>query len=315
MVGNAPRLDARSWALLLTLSILWSASFVFIKIGASALSVVVIVFLRVGLAAAVLLIVIAARRSRLPSQPGILARYGFMGLFNNVLPGLLIVYATPKVGAGAASILNATAPIFALLIAHVSTADERITPAKLAGIALGIAGIVVMVGPRALAGLSGGTLAVGAMVLASFFYGIAAVIGRGFREIEPAVSAAAQLSASTVLLLPLILMADRPWTFHAPALAPLAAVVALALVSTALAYVLFFELIGRAGATNAILVTLLIPVSGLLLGWLLLGETVTWTEIAGMSLIAAGLAAIDGRVLARALQLLPARGGSSSEKA
>lgn len=294
-----PTLDARSWTLLIVLSVLWSISFVFMKVAEPEIPVLTLVLIRVGLAALVLHAVVLATRRAYPRDPAILIRYGWMGFFNNIVPGALIIRATAEIGAGAASILNATAPIFALILAHVMTTDEKITPAKLSGILLGLAGVVAMTGPQALAGISGESLAVLAMLVATFCYGLSALIGRGFGGIDPIVSATCQLTAASLMLLPFALAIDRPWTVPMPSATALSAAIAFALFSTALAYVLFFQLIARAGATNTILVTLLIPVSGVFLAWLLLGEMMDWGEAAGMVLIGLGLAVIDGRILGR----------------
>ena len=292
-----PKLDARSWALLLILSVLWSVSFIFMKVAEPEIPVLTLVLIRVGLAALALHAIVLASGRAYPRDPAILVRYGWMGFFNNIVPGALIVQATAEIGAGAASILNATAPIFALLLAHVMTADEKITRAKLCGIVLGLAGVMAMTGPQALTGLSGETLAVLAMLVATFCYGLSALIGRSFQGIDPIVSATCQLTAASLMLLPFALAIDRPWTVPMPGATALGAALALAILSTAVAYVLFFHLIARAGATNTILVTLLIPVSGVILAWLLLGEVLAWGEAAGMALIGFGLAVIDGRVL------------------
>ena len=179
-----PTLDGRSWALLLALALLWSVSFIFIKVAAAEIPVLTLVLVRVGARGA------GAARRRARAAGGairrgraMLARYAVMGLINNVLPFALIVYATARIGAGAASILNATAPIFALLVAHVVTADEKITPAKLVGILLGVGGVAAMAGPQALAGLTGDLLR-GRRDARSprFFYGVSAIFGRGFQR-------------------------------------------------------------------------------------------------------------------------------------
>ena len=190
-------------------------------------------------------------------------------------------------------------PIFALLVAHFATADEKVTPGKLVGILLGIGGVVAMVGPQAITGLAGDVTATAAMLLASFFYGVAVIFGRSFRSIDATVSASCQLGASTLLLLPVALIVDQPWTLPMPGAAALISTIGLALLSTALGYVLYFALILRAGGTNAILVTLLIPVGGVFLAWMLLGEALSPGEAAGMLLICLGLVVIDGRALQR----------------
>jgi drug/metabolite transporter (DMT)-like permease len=299
MRNQAPRLDGHGWALLLALAVLWSVSFVFIKVAAADVPVLTLVLTRVGLAALALHAVILASGRSYPSRASIFGRYAAMGLMNNIVPFALIVYATTEIGAGAASILNATAPIFTLLVAHFVTADEKVTPAKLLGVLLGIGGVAAIAGPQAMAGLTGDLLAVAAMLVACFFYGISAIYGRGFSGIDPTVSAACQLTASTVILLPVALVVDRPWTVPTPGAAALAALLALALLSTAVAYVIYYALIRRAGATNTILVTLLIPVGGVFSAWAVLGEALTVEEAAGMLLIGLGLVVIDGRVLRR----------------
>jgi drug/metabolite transporter (DMT)-like permease len=228
-----------------------------------------------------------------------LARFALMGLMNTFVPFVLIVYATERLGAGTASILNATAPIFAVLVAHVATTDETITAAKLGGILLGIAGVAAMAGPQAAAGLTQNALAVLAMLVACFFYGLSAVYGRGFAGIDPIMAATCQLTGSALLLAPLALIADRPWNLPLPSATAAFAIAALALASTALAYVIFFALIQRAGATNTILVTLLIPIGTVFLAWTFLGEALTTGEAAGMLLIGLGLVLIDGRLLRR----------------
>ena len=155
MTIAALRLDGRGWALLAALSVLWGVSFVFIKVAATEVPNFTLVFLRVGLAALVLLAVTLARGHAFPVRPALYGEYLLMGFINNLVPFTLIVYGTVRLGAGSASILNATTPIFALLVAHVATADEKITPAKLLGILLGLGGVAAMAGPQAVAGLTG----------------------------------------------------------------------------------------------------------------------------------------------------------------
>jgi drug/metabolite transporter (DMT)-like permease len=299
MVTGEPRLDGRSWALLLALAILWSLSFIFIKVAGEEIPVFTLVLVRVGIAALALHVFVLATGRQYPGDLRMLLRYGVMGVLNNVLPFALIVYATVSLGAGAASILNATSPIFALLVAHVATDNEKVTPAKLIGILLGLVGVAAMVGPDAIAGVQTELVAAAAMLLASFFYGVAAVFGRSFRAVDATVSATSQLTASTLILLPIALIVDRPWSLPLPSTTVISSALALAILSTSVAYVIFYELIRRAGATNTILVTLLIPVGGMFLGWALLSEPFTPAEAAGMLLIGLGLAVIDGRLFRR----------------
>lgn len=298
-------LDGTVWTLLIALSLLWGASFIFIKIAAAEIPVFTLVLARVALAALALNAVIFASGRSYPAGSWLYGRYALMGLLNNALPFILIVWATPRVGAGAASILNATTPIFALILAHMLTADEKITAGKSSGIVLGFAGVAVMIGPKALGGVSTQSVAALAVLAGSFCYGLSAVVGRGFSGIDPVVSAACQLTASTLILAPLAIVVETPWHLAMPGMPAILATLGFALLSTALAYILFYRIIARAGGTNVMLVTLLIPVSAVALGVAFLGESMTPGDVAGMALISAGLLIIDGRVV-RALLGTPA---------
>jgi len=221
-----------------------------------------------------------------------------MGLLNNAIPFTLFVVAQSTIGSGLAAILNATTPIFGVVVAHLVTRDERLTPSRMAGVLLGVAGVAVMVGPSALGGLGRDLGAQLACLGAAVSYACAGVYGRRFPRLglAPAATAAGQLSASTLLILPLALLIDRPWMLPVPGPTVFAAVLGLALASTAFAYVLYFRILALAGATNLLLVTFLIPVSAILLGVVGLGEVLLPRQVAGMALIGCGLAAIDGRL-------------------
>jgi drug/metabolite transporter (DMT)-like permease len=231
-----------------------------------------------------------------------LAAFG-MGFLNNIVPFSLIFHGQTQIGAGLASILNATTPLFTALVAHALTADEKLTPTKITGLMLGFAGVVVLLGPKVTAGLDASLIAMAACLGAALSYGFAAVFGRRFRRlgVTPMQGAFGQLTASSLLMVPVAALADRFWTLPVPSLTVIAAVLALAIVSTGFAYLIYFRLIANAGATNAALVTLLIPVSAVLLGMAVLGETVTAAQIAGMGLIGLGLLVLDGRAV-RALR-------------
>ena len=298
MATPNPRMDATAWAELLFLSVLWGASFLFIKVAVAEIPVFTLVLVRVALAALLLHGVIALSGRAYPPPGPIYGRYALMGLVNNAIPFTLIVVATARIGAGAASILNAAAPIFTLLVAHVLTHDEKRTAQKTLGVLVGLLGVVAMVGLTALEGLGGEAAAALAMLAATLSYGFSAVVGKSFRGIDPVISAACQLTASSIMLAPLAALLERPWTLPLPSLPTMAAALAFAVVSTALAYVLFFRLLVRAGGTNPMLVTLLIPVSGVALGALALGERFDAGEAAGMALIGAGLIILDGRAAA-----------------
>jgi len=306
-----PVMGRTEWVLLVVLSLLWGATFFFAEIALTALSPFVLVTLRVGLAAAALLIVVYAAGHRMPARPGPWLAFLVMGALNNVLPFSLIFWGQTHITGGLASILNATTPLFTVVFAHLLTRDEKLTSLRLGGVVLGIAGVAVMIGPAALSGLGGNALvligAQAAVLAAAASYALAGIFGRRFRGLPPLVVAAGQTTASTVLMAPAVIAAQGIGAFVVPAGGVLAAVVALALVSTALAYVLYFRILAAAGATNLLLVTFLIPVSAIVLGAVFLAERLTLGQAAGMALIALGLAAIDGRLWTRMRRLAPVR--------
>lgn len=291
------RMGRADWLLLIALSVLWGGSFLFVGLAVAELPTLSIVAARVGLAALALWAVVLLLRRPLPRQPGIWLAFLGMGLLNNAIPFGLMVWGQQTIAAGLAALLNATTPLFTVLVAGALLADERLTPARLAGVATGFAGVAVMVGPDALAGVSGDLLAQGAVLAGALSYACAGVFGRRFRRmgVDPLVTAAGQVAASSLLILPAALLRDRPWALPVPSATVVAALAGLALLSTALAYVIYFRLLARVGATNLLLVTFLIPVSATMLGVLVLGERPGWGQAAGAVLIACGLAAIDGR--------------------
>lgn len=294
------RMQPIDWLSLLALSLLWGGAFFFSKIAVGALPPLVVVLGRVVLAAACLWLVMLATGTRIPAQPRMLLGLLLLGLINNIVPFGLIFWAQTHIASGLASILNATTPLFTAVLAHLLTGDDRLTPARLAGIGLGVAGVAVLLGPQALGGLvgEGALLAQLACLGAALSYGFAGIWGRRVRGLPPLAMATGQVTASSLLLLPVVLLVEAPWSLPMPGLAPLGALLGLGTISTALAYVLFFRVLARAGATNVSLVTLLIPVSAVLLGTAFLGERLEMREIAGMALIGLGLLALDGRVWA-----------------
>jgi drug/metabolite transporter (DMT)-like permease len=222
-----------------------------------------------------------------------------LGLINNAIPHTLIFFGQTHIGAGLASILNATTPIWTVIIAHFATSDEKLTGVKIVGTLTGLAGTILLFSPHIAAKVDVPLWALLLPVGAAISYGFAAIFARRFRGIPAPVTAAGQLTASTIIILPLSMLVDQPWTLPFPPLNAVAAVLALAIISTAFAYILFFRLIAMAGATNASLVTLLVPPSAILLGILFLGEHLGAAEWAGMLVIGAGLVILDGRVFAK----------------
>ncbi len=295
-----PRMSPMDWMLLIALSIVWGGSFLFIGIAVKELPPFTIVLLRVALAAATLHLVLRATGIRIPWDGQSCRAFFGMGLLNNAIPFSLIVWGQTHIASGLASILNATTPIFMVIVAHVLTTDERMTKGRIAGVLLGLLGVVVLIGPQALGGLGQDVIAQIAVLGAALSYAFAGIFGRRFKRmgVPPLATATGQVSASTLILLPVALLVDRPWTLVMPGIGTTGAVIALALVSTALAYVMFFRILASAGAVNLSLVTFLIPVSAILLGSVILREALHVTDLLGMALIGCGLVAIDGRVTA-----------------
>ncbi|MFB9951766.1 DMT family transporter [Rhizobium puerariae] len=298
MTGAAsPRPSNTAWALILLLGLIWGGSFFFARIAVLEVPPFTLVFLRLLLAALALHIYIRGRFGLYEALAAHWRSFLVMGLVNNALPHTLIFFGQTQIGAGLASILNATTPIWTVLIANRWTTDEKLTSTKLAGCLAGLAGTAVLIGPGVAATASVPLWALVLPVLAAISYGVAGTYGKRFRGLPAPVSATGQLTASSLIMLPVSLIADQPWTLPAPTAHAVLAILALALLSTAFAYLLFFRILGMAGATNASLVTLVVPPSAILLGALFLGERLEGTDLIGMLLIGFGLALLDGRLL------------------
>src|SRR5262252_375545 len=288
-------MGATDWLLLLTLGALWGGSYFFGKVALTQLRPFSVAAGRLGLAAVVLHVVVRITRPGLPRAWRAWRAFWVMGLLNNVVPMSLILWGQTRIGSGLAAILNASTPLFTVLLAHVFTRDERLTVPKAGGVLFGLAGVAVMIGPDALGGLHRGVLAQVAMLGAAVSYAFAGIFGRRFADSPPLVTATGQVTASSLTLLSLSLVVDQPWRLPVPGARTWAAVGALAVLSTALAYVIYFHILATSGASNLLLVTLLMPVNAALLGVVVLGEHIELRHLAGMALIAAGLVVIDGR--------------------
>jgi drug/metabolite transporter (DMT)-like permease len=283
------------WLLLVALSVLWGGSFFFAEVALADLRPLTVVLGRVGLAAIALNLMVRARGLRMPTSYRAWGAFLLMGGLNNLIPFSLIFWGQTEIASGLASILNATTPLFTVVLAHFLTRDERMTGNRLAGVVSGLLGVALMVGPSALAGLGVHVVAQLACLAAALSYAFAGIFGRRFRGMPPLVTAAGQVSATTLMILPVALLVDQPWSLPQPGLATWGALAGLAMLSTALAYVIYFRLLATVGATNLLLITFLIPVSALALGMTILGERLDPRHFAGMALIGLGLAAIDGR--------------------
>jgi drug/metabolite transporter (DMT)-like permease len=231
----------------------------------------------------------------MPLSPILWMRFLLLGLLNNVIPFVLIAWGETRITSGMASILNATTPIFMVVVAHMLTQDEKLSVNKVAGIVFGFAGTMVLVGPDAFAG---GSLVWGelAVIGASCVYAFAAVYSRRFKGLPPLQAATGQITGGALILLPLSLAVDHPWTLAMPSLPMWASLLTIALLNTAAAYWVYYKMLATTGVTYISLVTFLIPPVALLLGVLFLNEIITLHALMGMAIIALGLAAVDGRI-------------------
>lgn len=296
---SAPHMASREWLLLVCLSVLWGGSFLFAEIALVDLPPLTIVLGRVGLAALALLCMLALAGQLRYLAPRRWPQFAAMGLLNNVIPFGLIVWGQTAIEGGLASILNATTPLFTVLLAHWLTRDERLTPGRMAGVLCGTAGVAVLTGVDLLQNLGTDLWAQAAVLGGALSYACAGIYGRRFADLPPLATATGQVMASTCLLLPLVAIVDRPWALVTPSPATLGAVAGMAILCTALAYILYFRILAVAGATNLLLVTLLIPLSAVGLGALVLGERLELHQGTGAVLIALALVAVDGRALKR----------------
>ncbi len=219
--GNSseiPAMRGREWGMLLLLALVWGASFFFNGVAVRELPSFALVWLRVAMAALALLALLRLLGQAMPTRAPVWDAFFGMGQLNNVIPFVLIVWGQHHIASSLASILNATTPLFTVLVAHLLTPDEKLTPFKATGVAAGFAGAVLMVGPDALSGLGTGVLAQLACLAGALTYAFAGIFGRRFRRmgVAPLATAAGQVCASTVLLFPVMLLVDRPWTLPVP---------------------------------------------------------------------------------------------------
>ncbi|HYN45631.1 MAG TPA: DMT family transporter, partial [Allosphingosinicella sp.] len=231
-------MTGRDWAILLFLSVLWGGSFFFIEVALDTVQPLTLVLVRVAIGAAFLWVFLLARGERLAMPPGAAVAYLVLALLNNVVPFVLFAWAQEEIDGGLASILNATTPIWGVIVAHLATADEKATPARIAGVLLGFAGVAVMIGADILGDIGTGGLAQLACVAATLCYALAGVYARRFRAmgVDPVAVSTGQLTAAAIVMLPLVLIFEPLWLAPPPSLEAWAALIALALFCTSFAY-------------------------------------------------------------------------------
>ncbi len=278
------------WARLILLSCLWGGSFLFVERLVTELPPLTIVLGRVGLGALVLAAALPLLGTAWPRGRRAWGALAAMGVLNNLIPFTLFAVAQGGISAGLAAIVNATTPLFTLLALRVLT-GAPLGAMRLGGVAAGFAGVAVMMGAAA-----GGTrAAIACCLAAACSYGLAAVWGQRFRQtgVEPLQAAFGQVACSALMLLPVALIVDRPWTLPMPSPGAWGALAGVAVLSTALAYLLYFRIAASAGAVAISLVTFLIPVSALAMGAALTGTLPRPHQLAGMALIGLGLGLIE----------------------
>jgi len=280
-----------AYVLLFALAAIWGASFLLIKVAVVTIPPMTLVAARLVIAAAGMLVYLWATGRRLPSDGAIWRDFVVLAVAGNILPFALISWGEVVIDSGLAAILMAVMPLSSLVLAHVFTRDERLSPAKLAGVLVGFVGIVVLVGPGVLAGLGLEVLAQIAVAGAAVCYAISNVYTRvrGVVALPAAVTSSGVLLCAAILSIPLSLIVDRPWDI-VPTTESLFALLILALVCTSLAYLILFHLIKTTGATFVAFINYLVPVFGVAWGALLLRETVQAGALAGLTLILAGIA-------------------------
>ena len=295
-MNQPPRLGLFEWTLLIILGIVWGASFFLAKVAVEQVPPLTLVMFRVVIAALALFVYFKITGRALPSGKALWLSFLIMGLINNVIPFSLLFWGQVHIASGLASILNATTPIFTVVVAHMFTADEKLNWHRLLGVGLGFIGVVVMLG----GGIKGNSpaLAMAACLGAALSYAFAGVFGRRFaaQGVGPARVALGQLTGSSIIMLPLVLLIDPAIALSTYTSSTIWSVLALAIVCTAVAYIMFFRILATGGATNLSLVTLLVPVSAIILGTQILGEQLTRADFIGMAFIALGLVATDGRL-------------------
>lgn len=289
-------MSKQNWFWLVLLSIIWGSAFMLIKIALADLTPFLIVFLRLSLGAVFMYTACKVSRVKMPKLGKIWLNLGFLGIINSAMPFMLVAWAQQHIDSATASILNATSPVFVMILAHIITDDEKMTKRKAIGVLTGFLGIVAMVFPSIRHGIVVAGLAQLAMLGATFNYSISGIYARRFKVINPMIISAISLTGASIFLSPFLLFSDLP-DFSAIRLETIIAILVLGFACTGLAYIIYFKVLVSAGATNVLLVTLMIPISALMFSFFILGEQIQINDLIGMAMIFSGLLTIDGRIL------------------
>ena len=289
-------MGVKEWSLIIILSIIWGCSFFFVEVALREITPLTIVLCRVALASLILLIIVHIKGYKMPSSAGVWGAFLIMGTLNNIIPFSLIAWGQTHIESGLASILNATTPIFSVILAHFLIKNEKLTKNRIIGVLIGWIGVAVLIGIDSIHSFGLSVMGQIAILGAAFLYACAAIYGHRFKDINALVVATGMLCSSTIIMIPLALFIEQPWNLS-PGVMTLASLFGLAAVSTSLAYIIYFRVLASSGPTNILLVTFLIPISAILLGTMVLGERLGWNAFVGMGMIFIGLIAIDGRLI------------------
>jgi drug/metabolite transporter (DMT)-like permease len=282
---------ATELALLAALATLWGASYTFIRIGVATIPPITLIAGRTLIAGLLLLVIMRWQGVRLPADAATWRRFLFQACLNSVVPWTMVAWSERALDAGLATILNSTSPIFTFFLTFAVTRHEALTSRKLLGVVSGMAGICLIVGVQALAGFGEQLISQIVAVLAAICYAGAAIFGRGFKGLDPMAPAAGSLLCGAAILIPLSLVVERPWTLH-PSMDSVLALLALAVFSTALAFVIYFRLIQTLGSVGTTAQAYLRVPIGVALGVLFLGERLSPTAWIGLACVVIGVAAM-----------------------
>ena len=282
------------WLRLVFLSLLWGGSYIWIELALVSTSPVSIVFIRISVAAICLIIFCVITKIKLNLNKDLIIIFFIMGLLNNVIPFNLIAWGQTQTTASVSSILNATTPLFTVIVANYWPNGEKATIARISGVLLGIIGVTVLIGFN-MSDMSNSVLGQSAILVAAISYAFSALVGKKLRSINPILAAAGMLTASSIFFLPIVLMIENPFLIEINQ-QTIISLLGLSILSTAIAYIIFYKLIASIGS-NVMLVTLLMPISAILMAIIFLNEELQYQHILGLILVLIGLLLVDGRIL------------------